>query len=283
MKFCPQCGTTLEPGSRFCQECGCDTAAFEVTEPETTAVVVEPVKNNIPEATKHEEVIPLIPENTRACPQCNSAMAEVERFCQECGFDTAGVKPVVAEIIQPPQPAEVTEVEKPIKIVEKEVISTPELKQFCANCGAAMVTGDVFCQECGFNNADEKPVVPEVLQPAPIVMVAEEVKPEEIIEKEVVSTTGVRQFCANCGAAMVTGDVFCQECGLKTEAPAGAGITPEPVFTPPPPPLAKSQAATPPPQPPAKQPAQALATASASQTSAPASKKKKGVLFILLG
>lgn len=272
MKFCPQCGTSLEPDSRFCQECGCDIAAFEVTEPETQAEVVE--------TSDHADVKSA---PARSCPQCNSAMAEEERFCQECGFDTAGIQPVDAETIQPPQPALVTEVEKPVEIIEKEAVLTPELKQFCANCGVSMATGDVFCQECGFNNADEKPVVPEVLQPAPIVIKAEEVKPEEIIEKEAGSTTGFGQFCANCGAVLVAGDVFCQECGLKTEEPAGAGITPAPVVAPPPPPPAKSQAATPPPLPPVKQPAITKATASASQSSAPAPKKKKGVLFVLLG
>ena len=291
MKFCPQCGTTLEPGSRFCQECGCDTAAYEVTEPDASPEVIDPVEKSISETTKQEEVIPVIPATERACPQCNSAMAVEERFCQECGFDTSGIKPVEAAIIQPIQPVVVEEVEEPAANIENEEISTPEAKQFCSNCGTAMIAGDAFCQDCGYNNATAEPALPIIEQASQPVIVEEAYSPETPVEKEPVQAAEVKQFCPECGASMIPGDVFCQECGSKTSAPGEGSSIPEPAKQakkqeaapmPPPapvvPPVAK---VTPPPPPPphVQQPPKIYAT---SLNQAP-TKKKKGVLFILLG
>jgi len=291
MKFCPQCGTTLEPGSRFCQECGCDTTAYEVTEPETSLETVEPVANNIPETAKQEEVIPIIPATTRACPQCNSVMAVEERFCQECGFDTSGIKPVEAAIIQPIQPVVVEEVEEPAAIIENEEISSPEVKQFCSNCGATMVAGDEFCQECGYNNATAEQVLPIIEQSSQPEIIAEAASPENPAEKEPVPAAEVKQFCPECGASMIPGDVFCQECGSKSGDPNEGSAIPEPAKQAVKPEAAPVQPAVPvlqpeaivppppPPPPPVQQPQRTYAT---SPNQAP-SKKKKGILFILLG
>ncbi|MHC1777647.1 MAG: zinc ribbon domain-containing protein [Lentimicrobium sp.] len=277
MKFCPQCGTTLEPGSRFCQECGCDTTTFEVTKPETSSEVIEPVENNIPETANHEEAMQADP---RACPQCNSAMAEDERFCQECGFDTSGVKPVEAAILQPVQPVIVSDVEKPAELIENEDIPSPEVKQFCSNCGASMIAGDVFCQECGYNNATTEPVPPIILQPSQPVIVTEATTPIAPAAKEPVPAAEVSQFCPNCGAAMVTGDDFCQECGSGTDAQAEIPVVTVPEKQP-----AKSEpvVAVPPVPPVATQTSDSHAAVSANQVSAPTAGKKKGLLVIFLG
>ena len=78
---CPQCGTTLVPGDRFCPECGFDTTKLATVVP----VVAEEV---IPPAIPPEE--PSIPaEIKQFCPQCGSVLAADERFCPDCGFDTS--------------------------------------------------------------------------------------------------------------------------------------------------------------------------------------------------
>lgn len=277
MKFCPQCGTTLEPGSRFCQECGCDTKGYEVADPETPAVAnvndgtLDPAPEVIEEITASQPL--------KACPKCGSGMLVEERYCQECGFDSFSATPVLAEEVLP-APLEIMAEE--LGPVEPGAIGSPEIageKQFCSNCGASMIAGDVFCQNCGFNTTKTEPVPSAIVQPSQPEIVAEVANPESRIEKEVLQAAEVKQFCPNCGASMVTGDVFCQECGFRTDVQAEIPVVPVPeqqpakvipvVVVPPAAPVANQSSGT--------------YAASANQASTPPVKKKKGFLVILLG
>jgi ribosomal protein L32 len=136
MKFCPQCGSSLLPEDRFCQECGFDTSVINPDNnivPETPAAIIEePVIGEKP-------VVPTTVEipNALNCPKCGTSIADGDRFCPECGFDTtnqqtvatSGFVPVdqpqeihkpepefippVVELPPPPQPSKPTPVVPP--------------------------------------------------------------------------------------------------------------------------------------------------------------------------
>jgi len=112
---CPQCGTTLDTGDRFCAECGFDTStlgAAEVAQPKQP-----PVDDEIPlpEIPIVEPV--LSPVDKQFCPSCGSGIGVGERFCPQCGLNitpgTTGrnqnfipVDQPEARILQPPIPVQ---------------------------------------------------------------------------------------------------------------------------------------------------------------------------------
>ena len=142
MKFCPQCGTTLIPGDRFCQECGFDISAVESAETQS------------PEG----EITPPGREELSVCPQCGKRLVPGDRFCEECGFDTAVVKaeaPAVEVKTTPP----LAPVPEPEPILQEP--APAETSPFCPQCGKPLISGDRFCQECGFDTVNPAAAVGE--------------------------------------------------------------------------------------------------------------------------
>lgn len=142
MKFCPQCGTTLIPGDRFCQECGFDLSTVDA------ATIQSP----------EGEIAASEPANIPVCPQCGKKLVPGDRFCEECGFDTAVIKaeaPVIEVKATPPLPP-VPEPEP----IPRETTPT-EASQFCPQCGKPIIAGDRFCQECGFDTMKPAAAAPE--------------------------------------------------------------------------------------------------------------------------
>ena len=106
--FCPQCGSGIEADERFCQECGFDTINSEIIEPETPEPL--PIPETAEEFTQPVSLKePLSPEvSTAFCTQCGTGITADERFCQECGYDTAAEKVPVNKTFEPvEQPAEI--------------------------------------------------------------------------------------------------------------------------------------------------------------------------------
>ncbi len=177
---CPKCNTAIEPGERFCAECGFDTSGAEAVENKTADAIEENVE--VPSATP---VIPVEttsaePEIKPACPKCSYAIEPGERFCPECGFDTtATVEPVIPEIQAP------TEAEK---VVEEVIIPVPPIpepvseianNQFCPQCGTVLNADDRFCLECGYDtSAQEQAVQAKVTAAVPPVVIPP--KPEAV-------------------------------------------------------------------------------------------------------
>jgi predicted amidophosphoribosyltransferase len=282
MKFCPQCGSTFEPGSRFCQECGFDTAAADMVLPEELKPLMpENLKSNStevePPAIRSSEPVP-VSETKLFCPDCGVIMDPVDVFCPDCGFKTADNQPLAPEAVPVP-PAEVKEI-RPEPIPKAEPIEVSSNKLFCPNCGITMEPEDAFCQECGYNTSDVQPPAPEAVKET--LSQFEEIRPEPIPEAAPAEVSNNKQFCPECGAAMEPDDVFCQDCGHRTdgkpEVPAATIKPPgieEPVVIVAPPP--------PPPLPPTvKPPVNAQTKAQANQAASPSPGKKKGLLVILL-
>jgi len=86
---CPQCGSVLDTGDRYCQECGYDTSITETARPEVSQPAQPPENEDANAAISQmtESVSPA--GDKQLCPQCGSGITTDDRFCQECGFDTS--------------------------------------------------------------------------------------------------------------------------------------------------------------------------------------------------
>lgn len=143
MKFCPQCGTTFEPGARFCLECGFDKSTVETSgnEPVATPPVI------VDESSALTGSQPEIHEIKPGCPKCGTELTPDDRFCPECGIDTNTLIAAEPAIVETP----VAEIIIPAAIAEKETAVEKENKQFCQQCGTVLDSDERFCQECGFD------------------------------------------------------------------------------------------------------------------------------------
>lgn len=125
---CSACNAKIQPGSKFCTECG---KPVEETTPETveeTPTTLEETVEEKPTAVEEkpqepvEETIPKIETSqpTINCPQCNAELNPDDKFCTECG-------------------------------------AKPEAITNCPKCNAPIESGTKFCTECGTNVYEYKP------------------------------------------------------------------------------------------------------------------------------
>ena len=115
-EICSACNAQIQPGSKFCTECGKPVtktptveekpSTVEKTVPEVEKNPQEPLENTI---QKNESVKPSV-----NCPHCNAELTPEDKFCTECGTKT-----------------------EPIKN--------------CPKCNAIIEPGTKFCTECGTN------------------------------------------------------------------------------------------------------------------------------------
>jgi ribosomal protein L37E len=119
-KSCPKCGTFLVPEDRFCLECGFDTlnqqSSENLIQKVSQPIVVEEIPPNIP---RQEPELPFA--NKNSCPKCGSDLAEEERFCAQCGFDTSSAKTSFEPVEQP--------VNKPQAVYNNPVVPQPPIIQ----------------------------------------------------------------------------------------------------------------------------------------------------------
>jgi len=210
------------------------------------------------------------------CPLCGTTFEPDARFCLECGFDKSSAEAPESVDVSTP------------KANDAPPVSTSENKSVCPQCSTPLAGGDRFCLECGFDTSTIKPAEVKADQPIQPAVVDEIEEQAEIPESTPVSSAEAKLFCSNCGAPMVPDDVFCQECGSRTDAavqqtPVAAPVIrqPEPVV--PEKPVAETKAAVPPPPPVVKQKPAVQSAAKANPAVAEKPKSKKGLMIILFG
>lgn len=191
MKFCPNCGTTWNPGDRFCSSCG-----YKIEDEETP---VSPPEEKTTET----------PFNI--CPSCGAKSDQENRFCENCGFDFLSV-PLITPA--PEIPAE--------PVVVEPVNETPV--NLCPGCSTPISGENRFCENCGFDlvppivTEPEQVKVDEIQQPE-----VEQVPVVPIVEEHIQVPS-----CPDCGKPVVEGMRFCENCGHDFNPVSEPVIIPEP-------------------------------------------------------
>jgi len=117
--LCAFCGTPLDPGTKFCGNCG-------------------------------QVLAPQAPRAAAACLSCGSAVAPGVKFCAECGRPVAASPPAAAGPATPPPPPPVAPQQPPSP--PAGAVAVAQAGKKCAGCGALAEEDDAaFCGECGAN------------------------------------------------------------------------------------------------------------------------------------
>ncbi len=147
---CVVCGATIAEGCAFCTTCGTKVERAN----ETKAVPAEPVA---------PAPAPVVSANF--CTNCNAQLEEGVAFCTACG----------------------TKVE-PAKETEAPVAPAPAVSaSICPNCNAQLGADAAFCTSCG----------------------------TKVGQTAAAPTPTVSNVCPNCNAEIAPGSLFCTSCGTK--------------------------------------------------------------------
>ncbi len=158
-----------------------------------------------------------------SCPSCNAQNDPGNRFCDQCGTRLSGAAVPVATP-PPPQPA---------------------AAQRCPACGADVLPGEAFCESCGAS-LQAVPPAPAAAAFQPTILATPVPAPPAPADAALQPTlpatpapTPREGLCWSCGAAVLPGERFCENCG--------ADLLAAPVAPPPPPPAVEAAPPSPPP------------------------------------
>ena len=154
------------------------------------------------------------------CPNCQTELTGVEKFCIKCGTKIEAAEqstaPKAEEAVKTPAPEAKVEVkEEPKAEVKPEVKPEAEAKP---EAQPVVVTPKPMNEQPAKEPVKIEPVKPENIKPEPDIK-----DPESMIVKAEVSAPPV--FCIKCGAKMQPTAKFCTKCGTpvdKNQKPAGA-------------------------------------------------------------
>jgi len=132
---CSACNASIQPGSKFCTECGKPVEELPKSSEESPKNDEKSLKEPVEEATiqtaeetQEEPIKEIIQETENSdpavnCPQCNAKLMPDDKFCTECGAKIGNIKN-------------------------------------CPKCSAPIPEGTKFCTECGTNVYEYKPDTP---------------------------------------------------------------------------------------------------------------------------
>ena len=165
------------------------------------------------------------------CPSCNAQNDPGNRFCDQCGTRLSGA---TAPAATPPAPQ-------------------PAAAQRCPACGANVLPGEAFCESCGASlqaappapaDAAFQPTLPVTPAPTPPAPADAAFQPTLPVTPAPAPREGL---CWSCGAAVLPGERFCENCGADLLAAPVAPPPPAVEAAPPPPPPVVEAAPLPPP------------------------------------
>lgn len=150
---CVDCGFKLNPGDKFCPNCGYDLSKIQKAPAESSPAVleVEPASPVIQDPALNRRI---------ECPSCGNTITGSDIFCPVCGYKL--------EFVSSPEPQQSTEIDTPVKIElnqgESNLIN-PESHQAktCPICGwEYSELGDIYCPNCGqfLESEAQTPVIP---------------------------------------------------------------------------------------------------------------------------
>ncbi len=180
--FCVNCGNRIDDGEAFCTRCG-----TRVPQIVNGNIQTEPVKHEEPvkqeEPVVSRKIVEYNPGIPVVCPGCGNYFPDDQKVCFICNSSLAGaikaqmiteseapkidttILNVVeteakekaeekAEEVIAEQPKETAVPQMPELVIEDNKTEEPEVVKMavpsvCAKCGADLVPGNKFCEECG--------------------------------------------------------------------------------------------------------------------------------------
>ncbi len=133
---CPQCGTLIAPGKKFCTTCG------QPLHPEAIAATVPftpPIAPGAPPVA--DAPLPVQPPTfSGICPDCGTPAQPDQTFCTNCGC-----------VLQPADPLHVAPTASSNPPDALEFVSPPAaaFDKYCDNCGLAVAAHVTICPTCG--------------------------------------------------------------------------------------------------------------------------------------
>lgn len=173
-RYCEKCGAALEPGTRFCMTCGAPIAQ-------------EGAAQAAPAPAQPQVSAP------RFCEQCGAPLETGQRACRRCGA------PAPAVASAPAAPAQVVSPAHAAPVQAQVATQAPAAKKPGFLSG---LFGRKKAAEAAAPAAQPAPTAPQpVSQPAP-------------------APASPAGTCANCGAPLTPGYLFCEQCGTRVAAAA---------------------------------------------------------------
>ncbi|NTU84445.1 MAG: zinc-ribbon domain-containing protein, partial [Chloroflexales bacterium] len=134
MTTCPTCGAQNDPGNRFCDQCGTRLGGDSPS--------AAPATPATPAAASSDQPTVAAP----VCPSCGATVLPGEAFCDSCGADLLTLmqgQGAPAAAVAPPASAAPSEAPTIV------VTPAPAAEGMCKACGAPLLPGERFCDNCG--------------------------------------------------------------------------------------------------------------------------------------
>ena len=155
---CPTCGNEIKPGIKFCPNCGTSTEKpKEIPVPAPIPENTGDAAYNTPPVSQPDVKADMGTENQNKCPDCGTNLKPGAKFCPVCGknlsAEVSGAAPIPNDL--KPDTASTATVQS-----AQDKSSSAGTENKCPDCGATLKPGAKFCPVCGKNISGDMPVTP---------------------------------------------------------------------------------------------------------------------------